>query len=71
MPRTCLDIARDHGLLPVLMSLHITEIVTAEPRILADDASLGARLLSLGYSKGEIDMRLFASSQGTTTARAA
>ncbi len=74
MPRTCLDIARDHGLLPTIMTLHIREIVSAEPQILSDDASLGARLLAIGYSKGEIDMRLFASARDDhhgLTARAA
>lgn len=57
MPRTHLDIAREHGLIPAVMDTDIRRLVD-DRRLLADDAALAARLRGLGYSAGEVDARL-------------
>lgn len=57
MPRTYLEIAREHGLIPAMLSDDIRRMADAR-RLPADDAALAARLRGLGYSSGEVDARL-------------
>ena len=56
-----LDLARAHGLIPHLMTDTIRRLVSADPSVLDDDAALAARLIADGFTKGEIEARLFLS----------
>lgn len=53
-----LDIARRHGLIQTTMDADITRIIIYLPAATANRACLAATLRGLGYSDGEIDVRL-------------